>query len=386
MSCSKISIVTGSRAEFGLLSWVIRELQKFPSEFEVQILATGSHYSSKHGETYKEILADGFKITDKVVLPLVGDDALSVAQAMGVAVGGFAPVYEKHKPDLVIVLGDRYEILGASLAAMIEGIPVAHFCGGDVTEGAFDEAIRHSISKIASLHFVTNPDSKRRVEQLGENPDRVFNVGSLSLDALRNLKLATKSELQENLGCEFGKKNILVTFHPETKNQNPMADLDVVLAALESLNTKATLFLTGSNADTYGQRFNEKLLNFSQSGPNRYFYNSLGQHRYLSLMNACDVVFGNSSSGVYEAPALKKWTINIGDRQKGRLFPISIKSCANKKEAIIKSTLEALDSSVPEFINPYGDGYAAELSVKVLREVGEYKNLLKKSFHDLAVR
>ena len=381
----KICVVTGTRAEYGLLRRLIKLIND-SNEFELQLIATGTHLSKKFGETYKEIEADGFQISRKIDLELVSDKPVALTKSTSLGLQGFAEAFDSLKPDLLMVLGDRFEILSAVIAAMFARIPIAHLHGGELTEGAIDEAIRHSITKFSHLHFVAAEEYRSRVIQLGESPESIFNVGGLGVDAIKNIKLLAKEELEKSLNVKFMKKNILITFHPVTLEENTsssqMSELLNALADLED----TTLIFTMPNADTDSRVIFELIENFVSNYENAYSFTSLGQLRYLSYIDQVDTVIGNSSSGLAEVPTFKKATINIGDRQKGRIKAKSVIDCEPKtseiKRAIVKSYSQGFRNSLTSIQNPYGDGGAAERIINTLK-ARDFKLLLKKQFYDL---
>ena len=382
----KICVVTGTRAEFGLLRWLMQEIQHEP-ELELQVLATGMHLSPEFGLTYREIEQAGFVINAKVEMLLSADTATAVTKSMGLGLISYADVYERLAPDLIVVLGDRFEIFAATAAALIAGIPVAHLHGGETTEGAFDEAIRHSITKMSHLHFVAAEEYRRRVIQLGEQPERVFLVGGLGIDTIKRIKLLDRVALEESLGFKFGPRNLLITFHPVTlegqiSSGQQMAEL---LAALGELDDTHLLF-TMPNADTGGRELAAMVNQFAATRKNVRVYTSLGQLRYLSCMKYVDAVVGNSSSGLAEAPSMGIATINIGDRQKGRLSASSMINCEPTQQSISKALSTVFDPSFRSTLtstkNPYGSGGASEKIAKIIKN-HDLKNLLKKSFFNL---
>lgn len=382
----KICVVTGTRAEFGLLRWLMQEIQH-EQQLELQVLATGMHLSPEFGLTYREIEQAGFRINAKVEMLLSADTATAVTKSMGLGLISYADAYERLAPDLIVVLGDRFEIFAATAAAMIAGIPVAHLHGGETTEGAFDEAIRHSITKMSHLHFVAAEEYRRRVIQLGEQPERVFLVGGLGIDAIKQIKLLDREALEESLGFKFGPRNLLITFHPVTlegqiSSGQQMAEL---LAALGELDDTHLLF-TMPNADTGGRELAAMLNHFAATRQNVRVYTSLGQLRYLSCMKYVDAVVGNSSSGLAEAPSMGIATINIGDRQKGRLSASSVINCEPTQQSISKALSTVFDPSFRSTLtstkNPYGSGGASEKIAKIIKN-HDLKNLLKKSFFNL---
>lgn len=384
MNKRKICVVTGSRAEYGLLYWLMKDIQA-DDQLELQIVATGMHLSPEFGLTHKAIEQDGFTINEKVEMLLSSDTSVGIAKSIGLGVIGFADSFGRLSPHIVVLLGDRFETFAAAQAALVSRIPIAHIAGGDITEGAVDEAIRHSISKMSQLHFVTNKLSAKRVRQLGENPDYIFNVGSPGLDNIRRLKLLNRRQLEEKLNFCFRGKNLLVTFHPVTLDEIPSSkQMQELLDALSHLDRDTGIIFTGSNADAEGRQLNQMVKNFVETHPNAVYYQSLGQLLYLSAVSQVDMVVGNSSSGLYEAPSFKKPTVNIGDRQQRRLQAESVINCppdARKIEEAIKSAYR-LDCSQVE--NPYGDGNSSQRIIKVLKGIDDYAKLLKKPFFEVS--
>lgn len=382
----KICVVTGTRAEYGLLRWVMQGIQHAP-DLQLQLLVTGMHLSPEFGLTYQTIEAEGFQIDRKVEMLLSSDTPVGVTKSMGLALCGFADALAELRPDMLLVLGDRYEILAAVSAAMIARIPVAHLHGGELTEGAFDDAIRHSISKMSHLHFVAAETYRQRVIQLGEHPDRVFHVGGLGMDSMLHLPLLSRSELEAALDFRLGEKNLLVTFHPVTlEDDTATAQMHELLSALAELE-KTHLIFTMPNADTGGRQLFALIDAFVARHPETAkAFTSLGQLRYLSAVRWVDAVVGNSSSGLAEVPSLKKGTINVGDRQRGRLRASSVIDCAPRREAILQAlnTLysPSFQASLAQTVNPYGSGGASERIVQILEKT-DTASLLKKSFFDL---
>ena len=382
----KICVVTGSRAEFGLLFWVMKAIESDP-ELELQIIATGMHLSYEFGETFREIEKD-FKLNKKIEILLSSDTPIGVSKSMGLAQISFAEAYSELNPDIVVVLGDRFEIFSAACAAMISRIPIAHIHGGEKTEGAVDEAIRHSITKLSHLHFVANEEYRRRVVQLGENPATVFNFGTPGLDSIHELKLLPKEVLEKDLDFKFGDKSLLITFHPVTLEVNSgKKQLQELLKALDELSNTNLLF-TKANADTGGREINQLIDDYVARNPSKAkAFTSLGQLKYLSAMQYVDGVVGNSSSGLIEAPTLGIGVINIGDRQRGRRKAASIIDCIPEMDAI-KSALSKLFSREYKHLsrsieNPYGNGKASKKIVSKLKSF-PIKDLLKKNFFDIA--
>lgn len=381
----KICVVTGTRADYGLLQWIMQGIQREP-ELALQIVATGMHLSPEFGLTYRYIEADGFRIDRKLEVLTSSDSACGVTKSIGLGVIAFADAFAELKPDIVVLLGDRFEIFSAATAAMIAGLPISHLHGGEVTEGAFDDAIRHSITKMSHLHCVAAEEYRQRVIQLGEDPARVFLTGGLGVDTLRKLKLLDRKALEVALDFKLGDKNLLVTFHPVTLEQGTAAgQMAELFQALDTLND-TRLILTMPNADTGGRELIRMVESFVAARPHAKAYTSLGQLRYLSCMAHVDGVIGNSSSGLAEAPSFKKGTVNIGDRQRGRLKAASVIDCEPYCSSIV-SALERLystdfQSSLAHVRSPYGEGGASEKIVDILKRF-DLTNLIKKTFHDL---
>lgn len=381
----KICVVTGSRAEYGLLRWVIEAISQDP-ELELQVIATGMHLSPEFGLTYREIEKDGFKIDRKVEILLSSDTPAGLAKSMGLGLIGFGEALQQLKPDLMLVLGDRFEIFSAVTATMFARIPVAHLHGGESSEGAFDEAIRHSITKMSHLHFVAAMEYKKRVIQLGEHPDRVFLVGGLGIESIKKLPLLDRSELERAIDFKLGSRNLLVTFHPVTlENATSAQQMTELLSALEELENTNLIF-TRPNSDTNGRILFDMIDDFVSHHSNARVYTSLGQQRYLSCIKYMDGVVGNSSSGLIEVPSFSKGTINIGDRQKGRLKASSVIDCDPDRESISQALQKLyssnFQSSLKEVCNPYDEGEASQKILSVLKN-HELYNILKKSFYDL---
>lgn len=383
MSKLKICVVTGSRAEYGSLTLLMQVIKDDP-ELELQVIATGMHLSPEFGLTYKEIEADGFLIDAKVEMLLSSDSAVGIAKSIGLGVIGCADAFERLQPDLLVLLGDRFEILAAAQAALVMCIPVAHIAGGDTTEGAFDEAIRHSITKMSHLHFVTNEAAARRVRQLGEDPQRIHLVGNPGLDQIKLLRLLDRDELEKDMGITFRDRNLLVTFHPATLDPHPAeTQFRVLLNALASFSPDVGIIFTKPNADTDGRILTSMIDGFIAGHPNARAYTSLGQLRYLSVMAQVDAVVGNSSSGLYEAPSLKKPTVNIGDRQKGRLQAASVLNCPVNAEEIRQTIRLAFTRDCSMTVNPYGDGNSSPRIVAILKQLVDPRRLLQKHFHEV---
>jgi UDP-N-acetylglucosamine 2-epimerase (non-hydrolysing)/GDP/UDP-N,N'-diacetylbacillosamine 2-epimerase (hydrolysing) len=382
MSRRSICVVTGSRAEYGLLRWILSDLRD-ASDVDLQLVVTGMHLSPEFGSTVVEIEQDGFAITRRVDSLLSSGTAGGVAKSIGVGVIGMSDAFEQLRPDIVLMLGDRFEIFAAAQACLVHNIAVAHIAGGDTTEGAIDEAMRHAITKMAHVHFVTNPESARRVRQLGEDPSRIYEVGSPGLDHLRRQPLLDRPAVEARLGARLGKRNLLITFHPVTlEDAHGEAQFDALLDALDQLDDDTALWFTHPNADAGGRAMATKLKTWVEARSGRArLYTSLGQSLYLSLMAQVDAVVGNSSSGLYEAPSLGVATVDIGDRQRGRLAASSVLHCEPDRDAIRETIAKAARLDCSGTKNPYGDGHSSERIVKILRTLPPASELIGKRFH-----
>ena len=385
MTKRKVCVVTGSRAEYGLLYWLMKGIDTDP-ELELQIIATGMHLSSEFGNTYQQIESDGFVIDKKVDIELSSDSEVGISRSMGLGMIGCAKAFNDMKPDLCIVLGDRFEIFSAVSAAMVAKIPMAHLHGGEATEGLIDEPIRHSITKMSHIHFVAAKEYKNRVIQLGEQPDRVFNVGGLGIDNINKLKLLSRESFEQAINFSLGEKNILVTFHPVTlESSTAEIQFKELLGVLDDLQDTKIIF-TKANSDTDGRVINNMIDDYVTNHDNTISFTSMGQLNYLSALQFVDAVVGNSSSGLLEAPSFKIGTIDIGDRQKGRIKADSVISCSPEKEDISKS-LERLCSKdfqniVKNTKNPYGSGGASKKIISIIKDIN-LEEILKKPFYDL---
>lgn len=369
----KICIVTGTRAEYGLLYWLMKEIAEDP-ELQLQIIATGMHLSPEFGRTYRQIEADGFVIDAKVEMLLSSDTVVGIAKSMGVGAIGFADALNSLQPDILLVLGDRFEMLAAAQAALVFQIPMAHIHGGEASEGAFDEGIRHAITKLARWHFVAAEPYRKRVVQMGESPDRVFNYGAPGLDQLSKIDWLTRDELESVLEIQLRAPVLLVTYHPVTlAGGDPVDAMTALINALKAFPDSTVIF-TYPNADCGGRAIIECIDRFVEQhhATSRAFV-SLGQQRYLSLLREADVIVGNSSSGLTEAPALKKATVNVGDRQGGRLKAASIIDVAENCQDIIKAIQLALSDSFCEHLlettSLYGEGSVSQKIKATLKTV-----------------
>ncbi|MDP3302083.1 MAG: UDP-N-acetylglucosamine 2-epimerase [Sulfuricurvum sp.] len=381
----KICVITGTRAEYGLLFWLMKEIEADPA-LELQIIVTGMHLSPEFGLTYKEIEKD-FEIAKKIEMLLSSDTSIGISKSMGLAQISFAEAYEELRPDIVVVLGDRYEIFSAVSAAMIARIPIAHLHGGETTEGAFDESIRHSITKMSHLHFTAADEYRNRVIQLGEHPDRVYNVGGLGIENIKRLKLLSKDALEASIDFKLHKKNLLVTFHPVTLEKSTASEqFQEILDMLDTLENTNIIF-TKANSDTDGRIINTMIdEHVSKNSHKSVCFTSLGQLRYLSALQFVDAMVGNSSSGITEAPSFNIGTINIGDRQKGRLKASSIIDCEPNKRSIAQAFeslySNAFQESLKHTTNPYGDGMASKQIIEIIKKA-DLSNILKKTFYDI---
>jgi UDP-N-acetylglucosamine 2-epimerase (non-hydrolysing) len=385
MMARKICVVTATRAEYGLLFWLLKALQ-VTEGIELQLIATGTHLSNAHGRTIHQIESDGFKIDARIAMLLEDDSPQGVTKSMALATMGFADAYERLAPDVVVLLGDRYEMLAAAQSAMIARIPVAHIHGGEATEGLIDEAIRHSITKMSHLHFVAAEPFAQRVIQLGEAPERVWTVGATGLDNIARLSLLDKPSVESMLGMPLRQPSFLVTYHPVTLEAgDPGHAMHDLLTVLDGFN--GSIVLTGVNADTGGSSMRAVADAFAAQRPGSVkLVESLGALRYLSVMAHVDVVVGNSSSGLLEAPAMGKPTLDIGNRQRGRLRAPSVIHCEASQAGIREGLRQALQpehvQAAAGKITPYGSPGAAERIAQVLAK-HPLQGLIIKRFHDL---
>jgi len=385
MSKKKICIVTGSRAEYGLLYWLIKEI-KLDKELKLQLLVTGMHLSPKFGLTYKEI-EKNFKIDKKINIDLTSDTSLGISKSISIGLISFSEIYKKLKPSIVIVLGDRFEIFSAASAAMISKIPIAHIHGGELTEGSWDDNIRHCVTKMSHLHFAATNEYKKRIIQLGEDPKKVFNIGGMGIENIRRLKLLNKNNFERSIDFKLNKKNILVTFHPETlSNFSPAKQFQELLNVINHLEDTNIIF-TKTNSDLNGKVINEMIDKYVCKYPKKTIaFKSLGQLRYLSALQHVDAVVGNSSSGLLEAPSFKIGTINIGDRQKGRIKAQSVIDCLANKRDIQKSFKKLYSKKFQKNLknvkNFYDNGLASKKIVRVLKKF-DLNNILKKKFQNI---
>ena len=382
----KICVATGTRAEYGLLKPLIDKINADEND-DLQLLITGAHLSPEFGLTYRIIEQDGLKIDAKVEMLLSSDTPEGIVKSMGLGMIGFTDALKNLQPDLLIILGDRYEMLALACAALIFRIPVAHLHGGELTEGAYDDAIRHSISKMSQLHFTSTEEYRKRVIQLGESPEKVFNVGAIGLDNIVELPLLTQQELALSLGIDFKNYNYLVTFHPETLgDQSVQSQFQVLLDAIDKQEDSFFIF-TYANADTDGRVINKMIADYTALNPDKAVaYVTMGQLRYLSAMKFSTAVVGNSSSGIIEAASFKVPTINIGDRQKGRIQAESVINTAVELQEIETAFCKVKDQrflkQLEEIVNPYGTGNSSAGIMQILKKI-DIKSLQTKVFYNL---
>ena len=382
----KICVVTGTRAEYGLMKYLIIKLSKI-AKFDLSIAVTGSHLSKNFGNTYNEILKDGLKINKKINISLYNDKKKDIAKSTSIAVSEFSKFFHREKFDLIIITGDRYEILGVVIAAYFLNIRIAHFHGGELTEGLIDEGIRHSITKMSNYHFVSTSKYKKRVMQLGENTKDIYFVGSLSLDSIKYYNLINKKSIEKEIGFKFKTKNILFTYHPLTlENYNSQKQIKIILSALNEFKDIGVIF-TKSNADADNKAITKEIDKFYKKNKNRCIVkNSLGSLLYFSTLKHVQCVMGNSSSGIIEVPSFKIPTINIGDRQGGREKSKSIINVKCNKEDIVKALKKISNKnfikSVKNNLNPYYKKNTVENCIKIIKKIN-FDRTYKKKFNDL---
>lgn len=382
----KVCVVTGTRAEYGLMYWLLKFLKE-EKDITLQLIVTGMHLSPEFGLTYREIEKDGFNIDKKIEMLLSSDSEIGISKSMGLAQISFSEAYKELRPDVVVLLGDRFETFSAASAAMISRIPIGHIHGGEATEGAMDESIRHAITKMSHLHFTATEIYRKRVIQMGEDPQRVFNVGAPGLDSVYNAELLDRDAFEEAIDFKLNKQNLLITFHPVTLEYNTSKQhFEELLDAISGLED-TNFILTKPNSDTNGRVIIDLIDDFVSRNPKRSCsFISLGHVRYLSALRHVDVVLGNSSSGLTEAPSFKVATVDVGDRQKGRIKAESVISCKPKKESITEALHLAMSidfqKKLKEVRNPYGEGGASAKIVEILKNF-DYTEILKKKFLDL---
>jgi GDP/UDP-N,N'-diacetylbacillosamine 2-epimerase (hydrolysing) len=385
MNRRKICVVTGSRAEYGLLYWLIKEIED-DKDLELQLIVTGMHLSSEFGLTYREIEKD-FKINKKINMHLSSDTSVGISKSMGTAQTFFSKAFVELKPDVVLVLGDRYEIFSAATAAMIAKIPIAHIHGGEITRGSWDDTIRHCITKMAHIHFSATEEYKKNIIQLGEQPSMVLNIGGMGIENIKRLKLLSKNEFEKSINFKLNKKNIIITFHPPTlENRNLKKQFRELLDAVDELKNTNIIF-TKTNSDPGGREINQMIDKYIDKYPKKSVgFISLGQLRYLSALQYVDAVVGNSSSGILEAPSFKIGTLNLGDRQEGRIKAESVIDCQIDKKDILKSFKKIYSKNFQKKLqnvsNPYMNGLPSKKIIKVLKNL-KLQNILKKKFFQI---
>ena len=384
----RIGIMTGTRAEYGLLKPLMQEINK-DNDLELYLIVSGMHLSPEFGMTYQEIEEDGFEINAKVEMLLSSDSPAGISKSIGLGVIGFADEFQRADLDMLILLGDRYEALSAAICAMVMRIPIAHLHGGELTEGAIDEGIRHSITKMSYLHFTSTEQYRNRVIQLGENPERVFYVGALGVENIKKINLMTKEELEKSIHFEIDENTVIVTYHPVTLENNTVEEQFLNLLEVLDRNPKIRMIFTKANADTNGRIVNELIDKYAaQNSERACAFMSLGQKRYLSALKYCRIVIGNSSSGIIEAPSFGKPIINIGDRQKGRICADSVINCGYTQQEIQQAMETALteefENKARNCRNPYEKENTAANIISVIKDyLLNDKIKLKKGFYDI---
>lgn len=384
----RIGIMTGTRAEYGLLKSLMQEINK-DNDLELYLIVSGMHLSPEFGMTYKEIEEDGFEINAKVEMLLSSDSPAGISKSIGLGVIGFADEFQRADLDMLILLGDRYEALSAAICALVMRIPIAHLHGGELTEGAIDEGIRHSITKMSYLHFTSTEQYRSRVIQLGENPERVFYVGALGVENIKKINLMTKEELEKSIHFEIDENTVVVTYHPVTLENNTVEEQFLNLLKVLDRNPKIRMIFTKANADTNGRIVNELIDKYAaQNSERACAFMSLGQKRYLSALKYCRIVIGNSSSGIIEAPSFGKPIINIGDRQKGRICADSVINCGYTQQEIQQAMETALtkefENKASNCRNPYEKENTAANIISVIKDyLLNDKIKLKKGFYDI---
>lgn len=384
----RIGIMTGTRAEYGLLKPLMQEINK-DNDLELYLIVSGMHLSPEFGMTYQEIEEDGFEINAKVEMLLSSDSSAGISKSIGLGVIGFADEFQRADLDMLILLGDRYEALSAAICALVMRIPIAHLHGGELTEGAIDEGIRHSITKMSYLHFTSTEQYRNRVIQLGENPERVFYVGALGVENIKKINLMTKEELERSIHFEIDENTVIVTYHPVTLENNTVEEQFLNLLEVLDRNPKIRMIFTKANADTNGRIVNELIDKYAaQNSERACAFVSLGQKRYLSALKYCRIVIGNSSSGIIEAPSFGKPIINIGDRQKGRICADSVINCGYTQQEIQQAMETALteefENKARNCRNPYEKENTAANIISVIKDyLLNDKIKLKKGFYDI---
>jgi len=381
----KIYIITSTRADFGLLKNLIFKIKK-NKNFILKVIASGTHFSKKYGYTYDEIKESKIQIYRKIICKFNSDNSEGISQVISKCITESSKIFKTFRPDIVIVLGDRYEILASAISAHLSRIPVAHIHGGEVTHGVIDDAFRHSITKMSHIHFAANAIYKKRIIQLGESPKNVYVVGGLGVDSISKTNLLKKSELEKKFNLKFNKTNFLVNFHPETLNKNlAKKQIRELLSAFSELKNTGLIF-TIPGPDLENEIVVKLIKKFTLKHKNAYFFKSLGQVNYFSFLNQVDGMIGNSSSGLLEMPYFKKGTINIGTRQSGRLFAKSVINIEIKKSKIIQAVKKLLSNNfqknIKNNINPYGNPGASDKIIKILKKI-KVKKIINKKFFDI---
>lgn len=381
----KICVVTGSRAEYGLLYWLMKEIAD-DADLTLQTIVTGAHLSQRFGFDI-QVIAKDFPIDAKVDMDLEDDTALGITRSLGKGIAGIGEALDRLKPDVVVVLGDRYEMLGAAQACLIARIPLAHIHGGEITEGAYDDSIRHAITKMAHFHFTSAKENSNRVIQMGELPQNVFTFGAMGLEGIQRLKLLKREELERHLSLSLGELSFSVTYHPVTLSSVPARDLFLELLTALDKFPNARIVFTKPNADTSNSVIIAEIDSYVKRNPNRAFtFDSLGQLKYLSLISCVDVVIGNSSSGIIEAPSLGVPTVNIGDRQKGRLASKSVLHCREEASEIEMTIKKAISTEFRSFaktaVSPY-QGSNMSTKIKDVLKRASLDQVLRKKFHSV---
>lgn len=383
---NKICVVTSSRADYGLLRFLIHKIE-LSSFFELQLVVSGSHLSKIHGYTLNEIIKDNITISKKIEIISKTNTREDIANNVSNTIKRMGEAFSSLKPDMVLLLGDRYEIFSTAIASAFLNIPIAHIHGGELTEGAIDDMLRHSITKLAHIHFTSTMVYKKRVIQMGEQPKSVFNVGSLGVDNLHKLNLIGKKTLQKNLDFQFKSKNIMVTYHPVSLNENPVDGINILLNALNNFKEIGIIF-TYPNADILSTKIIESISDFERNNDNAKVFSNLGQIKYFSCLKHCNAVVGNSSSGIIEAPSLKTWTINIGSRQRGRVRAASVFDVKTNKNEIVNKLNFLLNEkksfSKINFKNPYFKKNTVDAIFEALVKFSK-ERIVNKKFFDISL-
>ena len=382
----RICVLTATRAEYGLLYPIISKIEKDP-ELELQLIVSGTHLSKDFGHTKDEIVEDGFPIAAEVDIREMENDPCAISKSMARAIRGLADILKKKRPDMAVILGDRYEMMAFAISLVNEKIPIAHINGGETTEGALDEVYRHCITKMSILHFTNCEIHRNRVIQMGEQPNRVFNVGDVCVDNILTEQLLPKEEMERELQIELPeKKTVVITYHPVTMEEDSLKQVDTVLKALEKF-PGLTLVFTKANADSGGTQINKCLENYVKKRKNAVLVDSLGRIRFLSLLKYSALMLGNSSSGIYEAPVFQIPTVNIGNRQKGRLHGETVLDCPVEESAVCETIKQALGSEFQQKCKTskilFGDGHASEQIIRILKRYLEKDISVEKKFYDL---